>query len=149
MEDTGDIDDRILQDLGYKPELIRGFGCLMNFTFYFTAVAVISSISGLFPTAIHTGGPAIMMWSWIGVSVFTILVALSLAEICLTYPSAGSVYYWAGALASAERAPVVSLFHRLVQFPWILTQKCYFLFVTRKRDIINYYSFFIRNIVQN
>jgi len=110
MADTGDKDDRILQDLGYKPELFRGFGCLMNFTFCFTAVAVISSISGLFPTAILTGGPAIIMWSWIVVSVFTVLVALSLAEICSTYPSAGSVYYWAGALASAKHAPLVSYF---------------------------------------
>lgn len=36
------------------------------------------------------------------------MVALSLAEICSTYPSAGSVYHWAGQLSPAEYAPLLS-----------------------------------------
>jgi amino acid transporter len=71
----------------------------MSFSFCFTAVAVISSSSLLFSYGLVTGGPAVMIWGWIIASVFTILVGLSMAEICSSYPSAGSVYHWAGMLA--------------------------------------------------
>ena len=49
-----------------------------------------------------------MVYGWVLVSVFTMIVAASMAEICSTYPVAGSVYYWAGALASPEWAPLAS-----------------------------------------
>ncbi|KAI8908892.1 amino acid/polyamine transporter I [Gorgonomyces haynaldii] len=71
----------------------------MNFSFSFTAVAAITSIISLFPTYITTGGPATMVWSWIGGSVLTLIVGCSLAEIGSRYPSAGSVYYWTQRMA--------------------------------------------------
>ena len=37
-----------------------------------------------------------MLWGWVLGSLFTICVGLNLAEICSTYPSAGSVYHWTG-----------------------------------------------------
>ncbi len=49
-----------------------------------------------------------MVWGWVIGSIFTILVGLSMAEICSTYPSAGSVYHWSGQLATKEHAPFVS-----------------------------------------
>jgi hypothetical protein len=61
--------------LGYKQELHRGFSALKNILFSFTAVAVVSSISNLFPTALATGGPAVVIWSWIGGSIMTLVVA--------------------------------------------------------------------------
>ena len=45
-----------------------------------------------------------MIWGWIICSFFTILVGLSLGEICSSYPTAGSVYHWAGILASQKAA---------------------------------------------
>jgi len=55
-----------------------------------------------------SGGPAVLVWSWIGASIGNVIVACSLGEICSTYPSAGSVYYWAGQLASEEWAALTS-----------------------------------------
>ncbi|KAJ3384196.1 hypothetical protein HDU92_003721 [Lobulomyces angularis] len=103
-----DLDDKLLEELGYKQELYRGFSSFMNFSFCFTAVAVISSLSGLFETGMATGGPALLFWSWIIGGALNIIVALCLAEICSTYPSAGSVYHWAGSLASHKWAPLLS-----------------------------------------
>lgn len=57
---------------------------------------------------LETGGPVVIMWGWLLSSVFTLLIVASLAEICSAYPQAGSVYYWTGALASEEWAPVLS-----------------------------------------
>ena len=90
----------MLEKYGYKAELYRGFNSFMAFSFCFTAVAVISSITVTFGTGLATGGPAVLIWGWIIGSFFTLLVGLSMEEICSTYPTAGSVYHWAGMLAS-------------------------------------------------
>lgn len=94
--------------MGYKQELHRGFNAWMSFSFCFTAVAVIASSSLLFDYGLKTGGPAVIIWGWIVSSVFTILVGCAMAEICSSYPSAGSVYHWAGMLSSPSWAPAMS-----------------------------------------
>jgi amino acid transporter len=43
-----------------------------------------------------------MVWGWVICSVFTLVVALCMAEICSVLPQAGSVYYWSGQLAGAK-----------------------------------------------
>ncbi|CDW88429.1 apc amino acid permease [Stylonychia lemnae] len=103
-----DEDDQILAKMGYKQELYRGFNAFMSFSFCFTAVAVISGCSILFPYGLKSGGPVIMIWGWIIGSVFTIICGLSMAEICSSYPSAGSVYHWAGMMAPPKWAPFAS-----------------------------------------
>jgi len=49
-----------------------------------------------------------MVWGWLIGSFFTVMVGLSMGEICSSYPSAGSVYHWAGMLASEKWAPFAS-----------------------------------------
>lgn len=93
---------------GYTQELRRQMTSLMSFSFCFTAVAVTTSISGLFIQGILTGGPVVLIWSWIIGSFLTVLVCLNLAEIASTYPSTGSVYHWAGLLSSPKNAPLAS-----------------------------------------
>lgn len=95
-----DDDDKILEKMGYKAELYRGFNAFMNFSFCFTAVAVVSGCSLLFSFGLQTGGPVVMVWGWVVGSIFSTIVGISMAEICSSYPSAGSVYHWAGMLAS-------------------------------------------------
>lgn len=89
-----DSDVRLLREMGYSQELYRGFSPLMSFAFCFTAVNVLTSISLGFTYTLNTGGSGVAIWSWLIGSVFTILIGLSLAEICSVYPSAGSVYHW-------------------------------------------------------
>ncbi|CAF0904084.1 unnamed protein product [Adineta ricciae] len=103
-----DADLRHLHEMGYLQELYRGFSPLMSFSYCLTAVNVLASISLGFTFTLTTGGSAVAIYSWIVASVFTILVGLSLAEICSVYPSAGSVYHWSGQLVSAQRAPLAS-----------------------------------------
>jgi amino acid permease len=94
QEKDGDSDSRLLRDLGYTQELYRGFSPFMSFAFCFTTVNVLTSISIGFTYALYTGGSGVIIWSWMLGSLFTILIGLSLAEICSVYPSAGSVYHW-------------------------------------------------------
>jgi amino acid transporter len=93
-EKEEDSDVRLLRDMGYTQELYRGFSPLMSFAFCFTAVNVLTSISLGFTFTLYTGGSGVAIWSWIIGAFFTILIGLSLAEICSVYPSAGSVYHW-------------------------------------------------------
>ncbi|CDW80760.1 amino acid transporter [Stylonychia lemnae] len=93
---------------GYKQELNRGFSAFMSFSITFTNVACISSIVMLIDFGMITGGPVVMLFGWILVSIFTMIVASSMAEICSTYPVTGSVYYWSGALANYKWSPIAS-----------------------------------------
>ncbi len=93
-EEEEESDMKILRQMGYTQELYRGFSSIMSFAFCFTAVNVLSSISIGFTYTLTTGGSGVAIWSWIIGSFFTILVGLSLAEICSVYPTAGAVYHW-------------------------------------------------------
>ena len=101
-------DDMVLASLGYKSELHRGFNAFMSFTMVFTSVGVICSNALIFEYGLNTGGPVTLTWGWIVGSIFTILIAMSLAEITSTYPVSGSVYHWAGLLASKKYAGLSS-----------------------------------------
>lgn len=102
-----DNDAILLQKLGYSDVLYRGFDGFMSFAFCFTSVAVLSSISSSWPASITTGGPATVIYTWIIGAFFTLLTGIAMAEICSTYPSAGSVYFWTSALAPIEYADVL------------------------------------------
>jgi amino acid transporter len=94
MDNEDDVDVRFLHEMGYTQELYRGFSPIMSFAFCFTAVNVLTSLSLGFTYTLNTGGSGVAVWSWVLGSIFTILIGLSLAEICSVYPSAGSVYHW-------------------------------------------------------
>ena len=55
-----------------------------------------SSISISWTSIMSTGGPTVAIYAYMIVSFSTIMVGLAMAEICSTFPSAGSVYHWAG-----------------------------------------------------
>lgn len=101
-------DHLVLKKMGYDQTLHRGLGLVSNFAFGFTEVAILVSICVTLSTALSNGGPANMLWSFFVHFMITILVGLSMAEICSAYPSAGSVYHWAGQLVPEEWAPLCS-----------------------------------------
>lgn len=105
---VGDQDDLILKKMGYKPTLHRGLGAVMNFAFGFVEVAVLASICLTYPVGLATGGPVVIFWGFVANFFFVMIIAHCMAEICGAYPSAGSVYHWAGQLASKDHAPIWS-----------------------------------------
>lgn len=80
----------------------------MSLAFCFTAISVIACISLAFDFGMRTGGPVLIVWGWIICSGFTICAALSMGEICSTYPQTGSVYYWSSVLAPEGYGPAFS-----------------------------------------
>ena len=88
----------------------------MSFTLCFTNAAIIPSLFMQFDFGLKTGGPAVLVYGWLVVGIFSIIISSVLAEICSTYPVTGSVYYWAGALAKREKAAFYSFVTGWVYF---------------------------------
>ena len=75
-------------------ELNRSFGLLGMIGFSFSIVTCWTALGGVLIVGITSGGPPVMIYSWIGVCAFTLAVAYSLAEMCSAYPVAGGQYSW-------------------------------------------------------
>ncbi|KAF2129022.1 amino acid permease-like protein [Dothidotthia symphoricarpi CBS 119687] len=54
------------------------------------------------------GQSVTILYGWIFVSIVSLSIAASLAEICAVYPTAGGVYYWSAMLSTREWAPIAS-----------------------------------------
>ncbi len=95
----GSRDTERLHQLGYAQELRRGMKTFSNFAVSFTIISILSGCLTLFLFAMNTGGPAVMTIGWLVVGAFVIVVALGMAEVASSYPTAGGLYYWAAKLA--------------------------------------------------
>jgi amino acid transporter len=93
-------DERRLAELGYKQELNRRMSGFQNFALSFTIISILSGALTLYGTGINYGGPIQQAWGWPIVSVFVIIVALSMAELASAFPTAGGLYWWASKLGS-------------------------------------------------
>src|SRR5690349_14221533 len=92
-------DTERLHQLGYAQELRRGMRTFSNFAVSFTIISILSGCLTLFYFAMNVGGPAVMTIGWLIVGFFVTLVALGMAEVASSYPTAGGLYYWAAKLA--------------------------------------------------
>ena len=96
---TSTKDSDQLHEMGYAQELRRGMKTFSNFAVSFTIISILSGCLTLFGFAMNTGGPAVMTLGWLFVGFFVILVALGMAEVASSYPTAGGLYYWSAKLA--------------------------------------------------
>lgn len=71
-------------------------------------MAVPFGISTTFAYSLTDGQSVTVLYGWIFVSLISLSIAASLAEICAVFPTAGGVYYWSAMLSSKEYAPIVS-----------------------------------------
>jgi amino acid transporter len=98
----GSRDTEQLHKMGYAQELRRGMRTFSNFAVSFTIISILSGCLTLFGFAMNVGGPAVMTLGWLFVGFFVTLVALGMAEVASSYPTAGGLYYWAAKLAPAS-----------------------------------------------
>ncbi len=102
-------DEARLRELGYTQELARSMSGFSNFALSFSVVSILSGCLTLYGFGMVSGGPAVIIWGWPVVGLMTLCVALAMAEICSSYPTAGGLYYWAAKLAPS-RGPAWSWF---------------------------------------
>ncbi len=92
-------DEQRLHELGYAQELRRRMSGFSNFAVSFTIISILSGCLTLYGYGMNTGGPAIIVWGWPIVGIMTLMVGLSMAEVCSGFPTAGGLYYWSAKLA--------------------------------------------------
>ena len=64
-----------LEKVGYQQELKRSFGLIGMIGFSFSIVTCWSALSGVLIIGVESGGPPVMVWSWIGICVASLSVA--------------------------------------------------------------------------
>ncbi|KAG0080707.1 hypothetical protein BGZ93_004304 [Podila epicladia] len=103
-----DHDKAVLEKLGYKQSLDRSLSAFSNFGVTFSCCSILSGLTPLYADALQSGGPMTVIWGWLLVSFFTLMIGLSLAEICSAFPTTGGLYFWTTRLASADWVPLAS-----------------------------------------
>src|ERR671934_326486 len=88
-------DVRDLEGLGYAQQLFREMGGFSNFAISFTIISVLTGAVLLYGHGLKLAGPIINTVGWPVVSLFTLCVAASMAELASLYPTAGGLYFWA------------------------------------------------------
>jgi len=96
--------------MGYAQELDRSMSRFSNFAISFTIISILSGCLTLYGYGLNHGGPPTMLWGWLLVGVIVIFVAMSMGEICSSFPTAGGLYYWAAKVAPQKHAAVWSWF---------------------------------------
>ncbi|KAB1150805.1 amino acid permease [Streptomyces luteolifulvus] len=96
-------DDATLHAMGYPRKLTRRFKAFDNFAISFTIINIISGIFSGFGFGLNAGGPRILVFGWIGVSVMVLFVGAAMAEVASAYPTSGALYFSAGKLARRHK----------------------------------------------
>ncbi|KAJ4348733.1 uncharacterized protein N0V89_010111 [Didymosphaeria variabile] len=97
-----------LAKMGYQSELPRNLSMLSVLGLSFAIMAVPFGLSTTLYITLTDGQSVTILWGWVLVSLISLSIAASLAEICAVYPTAGGVYYWSAMLSTRKYAPVAS-----------------------------------------
>ena len=91
-------DEQDLGHFGYAQELFRSMGGFSNFAISFSIISILTGAVTLYGYGLKMGGPLEMSLGWPVATVFTLLLAASMAELCSAYPTSGAMYHWTAAL---------------------------------------------------
>src|SRR5881409_4021367 len=86
-EDHASEDARDLERLGYTQQLFRQMGGFSNFAVSFSIISILTGAVLLFGYGLKFAGPSANSIGWPIVSLFTLCVAASMAEIASAYPT--------------------------------------------------------------
>ena len=101
-EETIRQDVQDLHGLGYAQELLRSMGGFSNFAISFSIISILTGAVILFNYGLNLAGPAAVGLGWPLVTIFTLMIAATMAEIASAYPTAGGLYYWASKLRNKD-----------------------------------------------
>jgi amino acid transporter len=84
-----------LKRLGYAQQLFREMGGFSNFAVSFSVISILTGAVLLYGYGLKFAGPIVNTVGWPVVSVMTMTIAASMAELASAYPTAGGLYFWA------------------------------------------------------
>src|SRR6476619_5368938 len=87
-----------LRRFGYAQQLLRDMGGFSSFALSFSIISILTGAVTLYGHGLKFGGPLVMSAGWLLVTVMTLPVAASRAELASAYPTAGALYHWSSIL---------------------------------------------------
>jgi amino acid transporter len=108
-------DEQDLSRLGYAQQLLREMGGFSNFAISFSVISVLTGAVLLYGYGLKLAGPIINTVGWPVVSLFTLAVAASMAELASLYPTAGGLYFWASRFGGRGWAFTTAWFNMIGQ----------------------------------
>lgn len=108
LDHAADSDEEVLTALGYKQEFKRDFSIWSSFSVSFSVLGLLPSIASTLGYNLGYSGPAGAVWGWLVAAVLIQFVALAMAELCSSMPTAGGLYYAAAVLAPVGWGPFFS-----------------------------------------
>src|SRR4029078_13439611 len=102
-EDAIRQDMHDLHGLGYAQELLRSMGGFSNFAISFSIISILTGAVILYNLGLTLAGPAAVGIGRPLVTLFTLMIAATMAEIASAYPTRGGLHYWASKLRDKER----------------------------------------------
>lgn len=106
--DGGVTADDLLEAMGYESKLVRSRTTLQVTFMSFVLASIPYGLSTTLYYPLVGGGPVVIIWGWLAVSLIILCVAASLGEITSVYPTAGGVYYQTFMLAAPSYRKGVS-----------------------------------------
>lgn len=100
-----------------EPNVVMGFvtffvvalcRAIANFSVTFSVISVLTGLTTMYNTGLTYGGPLTMVYGWPIVGVLTLIVGLSMAEICSAFPTSGGLYFWSAKLSGSDWGPFAS-----------------------------------------
>jgi len=111
-----DRDTEQLRRLGYAQQLLRDMGGFANFALSFSIISVLTGAVTLYGHGLKYGGPLQMLAGWPLVTLLTLSIAASLAELASAYPTAGALYHWSAILGGRGAGWTTAWLNTLGQF---------------------------------
>src|SRR5258707_15063834 len=94
-----EADAQQLRRLGYVQQLLREMGGFSSFALSFSIISVLTGAVTLYGYGLQQGGPLVVGWPL--VTLMTVPVAASLAQLASAYPTAGALYHWSSIFGGA------------------------------------------------
>lgn len=105
-----------LKKMGYAQELIRDMGGFSSFAISFSVISILTGISQLYGYGLTHGGPLQLCFGWLFVALFTLGVAIPMAELASAYPTSGALYHWSTFLGGRTWGWFTACFNSVGQF---------------------------------
>jgi len=93
-----DTDAANLKSMGYEQELHRHMGGFSNFAISFSIICILAGGISAFPQGLGAAGGASIGIGWPLGALFAAIVAMAMAQIASSYPTAGGLYHWGSIL---------------------------------------------------
>lgn len=113
---TDKKDAEELKKMGYAQDLIRDMGGFSSFAISFSVISILTGISQLYGYGLVHGGPLQLTFGWLVVALFTLGIAVPMAELASAYPTSGALYHWSTFLGGRTWGWFTACFNAVGQF---------------------------------